>query len=380
MLVSIGIQILTRFFSYILFYGHHCGTCRPRVTVFVFSISLQVLFQGLKASATQIITIVMAFIVICFGITILQMSKVDPTSLSKLDRRSTILLQAARQNTEATDEKLPSGFEDPGIDALRGSFGTFGSIIRANTARRMSKSGRGSSSLRNRTSASPRPYDVEADTPTTLDSKLLGMTRHQLYDAPVPRNSMERDSSASSERRPTIKFDAKDVVHQYHPTGKSGIATHEQRDATRGYPYPPIANVAGISSPNGADISETNLVDVDALQQTVTVTPHPDEDPRTAPPSLQPSFFEKPKRSAFKDTPATTTLSTFPSTDSSGDEETQKARAHTHRYGRSYPRGEDDKDESVSLWPGDQASLDEEEPSRVGGGIRLVKPSSGTRF
>ena len=37
-----------------------------------------VLFQGLKASASQIITIVMAFLVICMGITILQMSKVDP--------------------------------------------------------------------------------------------------------------------------------------------------------------------------------------------------------------------------------------------------------------------------------------------------------------
>ena len=350
--------------------------------------SPQVLFQGLKATATQIITIVMAFIVICIGITILQMSKVDPTSLSKLDRRSTILLQAARQNTEAAGEKSGAGFEDPGIDTLR-SFGTIGSIIRANTARRMSKSVRGSSSLRNRTTASPQLYDIEADsptTPTTLDGKSLGMTRHQLYDAPVPRNhSMERITSpASPDRRPAIKFDAQDVVHQYHPTGKGGIATHEHRNASQGYPYPPTPNSAGITSPKGADISETNLVDVDALQQTVTVSPHLDNYPQTAPPVLNSSFFEQPKQSALKNVPATTTLPTFPSTGSSSttswDEDVQKTKGHTHRYGRSYPKGEDDKDESVSLWPGERASLDEEDASRNGGGIRLVKPSSGTPF
>jgi hypothetical protein len=339
-------------------------------------ISLQVLFQGLKASATQILTIVMAFITICIGITILQMSKVDPTTLNKLDRRSTILLQAARQHTEAADEKSPSGFEDPGIDALRGSFGTIGSIIRANTARRMSRSSRGTSSLRNRTSAGSRPYDVEANTPTNLDPKLLGMTRHQLYDAPVPRpTSMERASSfASSNRRPTIKFDAQDVVHQYHPTGKGDTAIHEHRNALHGYPYPPTPNSAGLGSPKGADISETNLVDVEAIP------PRTDIDPRKAPPAINPSFFEQPKTTPFEP------LSTLPSaTDSTGSgtspwDEEQAKKGHTHRYGRSYPKGEDDKDESVSLWTGERPSLDEEDASRNEGGIRLVKPSSGTRF
>jgi magnesium transporter len=312
------------------------------------------------------------------------MSKVDPTTLSKIDRRSTILLQVARQNTEAVETKSAAGFEDPGIDALRGSFGTFGSIIRANTARRMSKSSRGASSLRNRTSAGSGSYDVEADAPKNLDGKLLGMTRHQLYDAPVPRDpdNMERVSSfASSDRRPTIKFDPQDVVHQYQPTGKSGNATHEHRNAQHGYPYPPAPNSAGLSSPNGADISETNLVDVDALQQTVTVSPRADADPRPAPPSLSASFFAPPKTDLYDSIPTTASLSTLPSaTEESGtapwdDEETKKASGHTHRYGR-YPRGEDDKDESVSLWPGERLS-DEENNA---GGIRLVKPSPGTRF
>ena len=68
------------------------------------------------------------------------MSKVDPTQFTKLDRRSTILFQAARKQTEAVEEKFPSGVEEPGIDTLRGSFGTVGSIIRARSARRMSQS------------------------------------------------------------------------------------------------------------------------------------------------------------------------------------------------------------------------------------------------
>lgn len=45
---------------------------------------LQILYQGLKASATQIITVVLAFAVICTGIFILQMSKVDPRELSNV--------------------------------------------------------------------------------------------------------------------------------------------------------------------------------------------------------------------------------------------------------------------------------------------------------
>ena len=81
----------------------------------------------------------MGFLTICVGITILQLSKVDPVELkgnAMLDRRSTLLLQAARAKTEDTDpEKGPTGLEDPGMDALRGSFGAFGSIIRARSVR-----------------------------------------------------------------------------------------------------------------------------------------------------------------------------------------------------------------------------------------------------
>ncbi|KAH9849219.1 DUF803-domain-containing protein [Lenzites betulinus] len=138
-----------------------------------------ILYQGLKASASQIITIVLAFAVICTGIVILQMTKVDPRTLANVDERTTLLLEAARQEVDpvaaqarsrrphprtpdatspepaqrSTDD-LEAGLrsdeasdfdvdlaeekraiviktEEPGIDSLRMTGGTIGAIIRA---------------------------------------------------------------------------------------------------------------------------------------------------------------------------------------------------------------------------------------------------------
>ncbi|GJJ06677.1 hypothetical protein Clacol_000872 [Clathrus columnatus] len=159
-----------------------------------------ILYQGLKASGTQIMTVVLAFFVICTGIFILQMSKVDPRDLVSVDERTSLLLQAARAEVdpkaarelerelstasrisrrrtgtsththplhysgsrivpvngtdlESTipsrpiDDDAPEVMfhddpeeemkailektEDPGIDALRGTFGAIGTVIRA---------------------------------------------------------------------------------------------------------------------------------------------------------------------------------------------------------------------------------------------------------
>ncbi|KIY47907.1 DUF803-domain-containing protein, partial [Fistulina hepatica ATCC 64428] len=188
-----------------------------------------ILYQGLSATVSQIITVVLAFIVICLGITILQMSKVDPEHFKKLDRRSTMLLQAARHQTERAEEKEIEGIEEPGIDALRGSFGTIGSIIRARSVRTMSQSSRGSSLPR--TSSVAASYDawVGSSSKAHLQAARVGtfggMTRHQLYDAPVPSapepngdQTPLAGSSTFTSKRPTIKFDTEDVVHQYNPT------------------------------------------------------------------------------------------------------------------------------------------------------------------
>ena len=200
-----------------------------------------VLFQGLSASVTQIITLVMGFLVICVGITVLQLSKVDPTQIKSLDRRSTLLLQAAKSNTEGIDEKNLAAVEDPGMDALRGSFGTMGSIIRARSARRMSMNSRASASIRSRYSAQPG-----SPLPGQRQDPLVGVKRHQLFDNPMPgtpgpiEGDADRISMAShpsvlgspfAQRKQTIKFGNEDVVHSYHTPGKGdNTATHERRN------------------------------------------------------------------------------------------------------------------------------------------------------
>jgi len=95
-----------------------------------------ILYRGLKASAVALVTMVMGFLVICLGITLLQMSKVDPKQLQGLDRRSTLLLQASKHKTEAEEKGELMGAEEPGMDALRGGFGAVGSIIRARSVQR----------------------------------------------------------------------------------------------------------------------------------------------------------------------------------------------------------------------------------------------------
>lgn len=101
-------------------------------------VSSFILYQGLKASAISLITMVLGFLVTCLGITLLQMSKIDPKNLenSHLDRRSTMLMKASRSYTDDTEKNEITGMEEPGMDALRGGFGAVGSIIRARTASR----------------------------------------------------------------------------------------------------------------------------------------------------------------------------------------------------------------------------------------------------
>jgi len=336
-----------------------------------------VLFQGLKASAAQIITIVMAFLVICFGITILQMSKVDPEKLGKLDRRSTLLLQAARAHNDIVDEKGALQYEDPGMDTLRGSFGAVGSIIRARTVRRMSQSSRMSdSNLRMRPPGAAAPH---VGTPSWMSQQegFSGMKRHQLYDAPVPRaddvSSIHAPSVSSPlvGKRPTIKFDDQDLIHSYNRPGQGDNVKHEHRQAVGsiiaghdGYPpLPPLpspsardtvfseGNLLGIESPDlsrNSGLSSTSQVNKTTASpdQLVSLPNLIDEQtPHSAPPTIYARFARptgpaapgrKDSREIFdtsKNSPSTTraTLLSFPSvTDSApsewGDEEIERSR------------------------------------------------------
>jgi hypothetical protein len=344
----------------------------------------QVLFQGLKSSASQIITVVLAFLVICVGITILQMSKVDPSTFKKLDRRSTILLQAARSRTEKVEEKDLTGVEDPGMDALRGSFGTVGSIIRARSARRMSQS-----------KPPRRAFDVEGvpysiDRITTGPDALKGMTRHQLYDAPVPRASdgisMVSNTSdlspgalspgAQQDRRPTIKFDNKEVVHQYRTPGMGDdTATHEHRDAPHAG-YPPAAKPP-------PPIEEDPATPLASIRQKESLPPHfQGLDSSTARPQVNTRIAPRVNaRDVFsEDGP-------LPSSDSCssdgktpwGSREERRERERTAK-GKSYPKNDDDKEETIRLWNQGRQSLDDSASEDSHKGVRLVEPGSSTHF
>ena len=208
----------------------------------------------------QIVTLVMGFLVICVGITILQLSKVDPNEFKGLDRKSTILLQASRARTEGVGEDSEKGLfsvEEPGVDSIRGSFGAVGSIIRARTLRKMSmSSGRERASgaeLRARTSQ-PRQSNTDSEDSTpnlsvdTSASHFGGLKRHQLYDPPVSSSSSSLDPpealgqirSSPSKRIQTIKFGDRDVVHSYARVGVNDnrSAVHEYRDSNV-----PLSNV-----------------------------------------------------------------------------------------------------------------------------------------
>ncbi|PPQ96161.1 hypothetical protein CVT26_004796 [Gymnopilus dilepis] len=245
-----------------------------------------VLFKGLHTSVTGLLTLIIGFLVICIGITILQMSKVDPEKLKKLDRRSTILLQAAREKTEAMDEKGVIGYEDPGIDTLRGSFGTVGSIIRARTMRRMSQSqGSNGNHLRMRPPGAAAPYDPTVSwlsQPGLPSHPTDGLRRHQLYDAPMPRDdaSSIRAPSVISQQGPSnlvpkkptiIKFDNQELVHSYSRPGQpQSPATHEHRQAIHGsmivhdgYPPLPPLPASSSTSRDSAAVSEGNLLEID---------------------------------------------------------------------------------------------------------------------
>lgn len=297
----------------------------------------------------------MGFLVICLGITILQLSKVDPNEFKKLDRKSTILLQATRARTDGFGDGSEKGLvavEDPGVDSIRGSFGTVGSIIRARTVRKMSMGpGRDRSAdaeLRARMSRSHQQNIDSADaTPRValdpLTSHFGGLKRHQLYDAPVPSQSptleppelLGRIEGSPSKRQQTIKFGDRDVVHSYARVGGDDDRSpvHEYRDSNV-----PLPGVSPPFRPDDPFASMDRLPPLDISPRSSDPLGLP-PDPRGTGPSTQ--NFRSPKK---------------------------------------YPKGNegDDADESESLWrtPGSRSDeegeigLDESQK-----GIRLVTKS-----
>lgn len=378
-----------------------------------------VLFQGLQASPVQIITLVMGFLVICVGITVLQLSKIDPTQIKTLDRRSTLLLQAARNNTEGVDEKNLAAVEDPGMDALRGSFGTMGSIIRARSARRMSMNSRASGSIRSR-------YSNQPPLPGHHDDPLAGVKRHQLFDNPMPASPdrlgdglMERGSmmthpsvlgSPFSQRKQTIKFGNEDVVHSYHVPGSGDdSAIHERRNAPHasgskydsvssdGWSFKAVVGTNGEQTPTTAGSQFIHLPPIESREDITDPSV-----PLTAPATLEGASDAARRRPTLDGLPPSGTMPSFPSSSSAsapnspgghGGQSTPNKSSRLHALplfsrspsSRHYPRGDldDDREESISLWNREStesldASENASEADLPGGGIRLV-PSANPR-
>lgn len=215
------------------------------------------------------------------------MSKIDPHKLNKLDRRATLLIQAAQTRVGVVDEKggLPFEEQEPGIDALRGTFGTVGSIIRARTRRMSQNSQNSTQHVRLRPPGAAAPYD-SSNTVLNIYGD-AGVTRHQLYDPPVPRDdiSSTRDSVLSqphsTKRPPTIKFDSRDVVHSYQRPGTGDdTSTHEHRQ-TRGSTlhdaYPPLSGLEGIDKDSVLFSASPTMLRQATYPQVIPKIPPPHE-------------------------------------------------------------------------------------------------------
>ncbi|WWC64817.1 uncharacterized protein I303_107431 [Kwoniella dejecticola CBS 10117] len=202
-----------------------------------------ILYQGLKASAVTLITMVLGFLVTCLGITLLQLSKVDPESLDKLDRKSTILMQAAKHQTEDAEKGQVTAAEDPGMDALRGGFGAVGSIIRARSvSRRMSSASSG-------TGFNKGMYGYSSG---NLSTHGLGhLERFQLSDNPMPADAMDQISLHSAKSPAAISPHGFPTGHNYFPSpqrSKSQLkASHKSSSTIASLQYIPLDIIASPS-------------------------------------------------------------------------------------------------------------------------------------
>ncbi|EKM60158.1 uncharacterized protein PHACADRAFT_251058 [Phanerochaete carnosa HHB-10118-sp] len=128
-----------------------------------------------------------------------------------------MLLQAVRSKSASVDEENLVTLEKPGIDMLRGNFGTMGITIRARTAQRMSMSSCATNtSLRNRLGPS-LSEDEQAHYNVTSGpgDQLADLQRYQLHDLPMPTwDNISFASDVVSPRKQTIKSGNEDLTRK----------------------------------------------------------------------------------------------------------------------------------------------------------------------
>lgn len=187
-----------------------------------------ILQQGLNASVIDIITLVMGFLVICAGIVLLQLSKIDPEELQDkpgMDRDTTLLVRASHSVISHGGEKADSSaYEDPGLDTVRGGMGIVGSMIRARSSRRLSSAG----SWRHHSAADEYTLRSRNNLPLTTHGA-SDIERYQLQDAPLsPRSRADGGLTVPgtpSRRNTTISFEpGADSPHGHHAPEPSSVS------------------------------------------------------------------------------------------------------------------------------------------------------------
>ena len=307
------------------------------------------------------------------------MSKVDPAQLKGVDRKSTLLLQASRSHTERHEKNEITAVEEPGMDALRGSFGALGSMIRARSVR--SKQGQPGSSR-----FGSRDEEARGTSNELTTHGLANLPRHQLYDAPVPRPASSSlpdvpesdEASEQSTARPavsprtqTIRFEPTQVTHYYPASPGKGGAVHEQRHSTM-----TMSTQPGSQAPEYSD-GEDEAFDPGAVPLVHTRG--------TSDRFLHRGLQERKGSDPFRDSPHASQASLIGSgsggttesgtayPDGEGASSPEEARRPFHNRSRAYPGGHESDDDDMA-----RESLVAHDSGSTRGGIRLI-PSKSPR-
>ncbi|KAN0064576.1 hypothetical protein ACQY0O_002204 [Thecaphora frezii] len=198
-----------------------------------------ILQQGLSASAVDIVTLVLGFLVICAGIVLLQLSKIDPEDLQDkpgLDRGTTLLIRASHSVISHPEKGETTALEDPGVDTIRGGLGVVGSIMRARSSRRFS--GTGSFGSRLHSAADEYTLRARNDTATLTTHGADNIERYQLHDNPMSPGRISCASSylsaprgMPSNRETTISFaSGSEEPHGHHAGATDGALSPRPRD------------------------------------------------------------------------------------------------------------------------------------------------------
>ena len=282
----------------------------------------------------------------------------------------TILLPASRSRTEQQEKNHIIDVEEPGMDALRGSFGTLGSVIRARSVRSMRSQSRGPSQQYR---FGGHDAEERGGSNELTTQGLANLPRHQLYDAPVPQPTpplpgVSEDNGASlaplstehstaqpamSPRMQTIRFEPTQVAHYYPTTPGKGGAVHQQRH-----------NTMSMSTQRGSQVPEYSDGEDEAFDPGAVPLAHTrGASERFLHYGLPERIFFDPFQSGSGDTAGS--WATYPTSErASSPEETRRP---SHNRPQAYPGGHESDEDDMA-----RESLVAHDSGSTRGGMRLI--------